>query len=519
MQFDLEAVNIDTASREIRRDGKAVAVEPKVFDLIVHLVESADRVVSKDELIEKIWDGRAISDATLSSCVKAARRALGDTGRDQSIIKTYHRRGFRFVGSFRTDASAFGPSDPAPVPDTEGIDLALPGRPSIAVLPFTTLDRHGEQELLAGGLLHDITVRLARTRWLFVTARASAQRFRLQDSDPATIGRALGVRYLLHGSVIRSADRFRLSVSLTETERGFEIWAETFDRVMGDIFSVQDEIGERVVSGIESEIELKERQRALLRPLASLDAWSAYHRGNDLLYRFSAEGHEQAEHFLDLAAELDPNSAPIFAGLSFLHWQRAFFETGKDREDDNARAIDHAQHAISLDPLDPQAHWMLGRTALLTGDLDQAVEELSAAVDLNPNFAKGHFSLGYGKLFRSPDADVIGDATAARRISPYDPMSFAYMCLFAEAHALAGDGAQAAIWARRAARQPNVHHHILAVAAWCLEAAGERDAALGCMAEAKRRRPDYSRAEFFRAYPYAEPNRAVVDDALRRLGI
>lgn len=519
MQFDLETAKIDTASREIRRDGENVAVEPKVFDLIVHLVESANRVVSKDELVEKIWEGRAISDATLSSCVKAARRALGDTGRDQNIIKTYHRRGFRFVGSLRTNAAAVEPTEPAPIADTEDIDLTPPGRPSIAVLPFTTLDRHGEQELLASGLLHDITVRLARTRWLFVTARASAQRFRLQDSDPATIGRALGVRYLLHGSVIRSANRFRLSVSLTETEHGFDIWAETFDRVMGDIFSVQDEVGDRVVSGIESEIELKERRRALLRPLASLDAWSAYHRGNDLLYRFSADAHEQAEHFLDLAAELDPNSAPIFAGLSFLHWQRAFFETGDDREDDVARAFDHARHAISLDPLDPQAHWMQGRCALLTGDLDQAVDELAAAVDLNPNFAKGHFSLGYGKLFHAAAADVIDNATAARRISPYDPMSFAYMCLFAEAHALKNDGEQAAIWAKRAARQPNVHHHILAVAAWCLEAAGDREAASRCLAEVKRRRPDYSRAEFFRAYPYAEPNRAQVDGALRRLGL
>ena len=528
MRYLLGTAEIDPTRREVLREGTVVDVEPKVFDLIVFLVENTDRVVSKDDLIKAVWDGRAIADTTLSTCVKAARRALGDNGRDQRMIRTLHGHGFRFVGPFRIDTDelqspAVTPSDDArPVnqgKQNHGLDLSLPGRPSIAVLPFSTLDKGcREQQLLAGGLLHDLTVRLARTRWLFVSARASAERFRMTTDGAEAIGRALGVRYLLHGSVIRSADRFRLTVALSDALQGCEIWAERFDRKLHELFAVQDEIADLVVAAVESEIELKERQRAMLRPLATLDAWTAYHQATHHLYRFSPDAHDQAERLFHLAAEADPGSSRVFAGLSFLHWQRAFFESSGHRERSIDRAADYAEQSLSLDPIDPQAHWVSGRAAMLRGDLDLAVDELSTAVELNPSHARGHFSLGYGKLFRKPEADVVDDAAAARRISPYDPMSFAYLCLLAEANVFLGHHDEAIAWARRAVRPRNAHYHIHAVAAWCLEAAGDHDAARAQAREVRQRRPDYSRAAFFRAYPYQEPQRRLVDGALKRLG-
>lgn len=528
MRYLMGATQIELVLREVRRAGKVVEVEPKVFDLIVYLAENADRVVSKDELIEAIWDGRAIADTTLSSCVKAARRALDDNGRDQRIICTIYGHGFRFVGPLRIEAAEMRKTADVAGDDLRlaktgdqhhDVDLSLPGRPSIAILPFTTLDKEGcEQQVLASGLLHDLTVRLARTRWLFVSARASAERFHMKADGAEGIGRALGVRYLLHGSVIRSADRFRLMVALSDAMQGCELWAQRFDRKLDDLFAVQDEIADLVVAAVESEIELKERQRAMLRPLATLDAWSAYHRATDHLYRFSPDAHDEAERLFHQAAEADPGSSRIFAGLSFLHWQRAFFESTDDRKSEITRSADYAEQSISLDPSDPQAHWVLGRAAMLQGDLDLAIDELSTAVELNPSHARGHFSLGYGKLFREPRADVLDDAAAARRISPYDPMSFAYLCLLAEANLLTGQRDQAIIWARRAARPRNAHYHIHAVAAWCLEAAGDHAEALAEAAEVRRRRPDYTRAAFFRAYPYQEPQRTLIDDALRRLG-
>ena len=222
--------------------------------------------------------------------------------------------------------------------------------------------------------------------------------------------------------------------------------------------------------------------------------------------------------FFQLAAKADPASSQVFAGLSFLHWQRAFFEAGPDRDSEIARAAEYGQHSVSLDPFDPAAHWVLGRSALLKGDLDVAVDELAAAVDLNPNYARAYFSLGYGNLFRGTGDDVIDCAAKARRISPYDPMSFAYLSLYAEANALAGEYGEATTWAKRAARQRNAHYHIAAVAAWCHELAGDHEAALRYAATLRQLRPNYSLAEFFRAYPYDDPMRGLIGGALSKLG-
>lgn len=515
MRFDLGAISIDEEQRALTRDGEAVPVEPLVFDAILYLIRHRDRVVTKAEMVDAIWSGRAISDATLSSCVRSARRALGDDGKTQAMIKTFHRRGFRFVGLASVAAVPAEPPPPAPA----DLDLTLPARPSIAVLPFATLAAHADQRLLANGLVQDITSRLARTRWLFVTARASAERFRAQADDPAAVGRALGVRYLLHGSVIRSADRFRTTVALTETDSGYEVWSQMFDRNLSDLFAVQDEICDLLVSGVESGIALQERQAASLRPIASLDAWGAYHRANDFLFDYSPGSRAEAAKLLDHAARLDPASARVTAAQSFLKWQDAFFEATGDRAGDVRQAMALGERAVGLDPLDPQAHWALGRAARLVEDMDYSVEELATAVDLNPSYANAHYSLGSGLKFQGRMEVALASVERARRISPYDPMMFSFMSLMAELNGLLGDHAAAAKWSMRAARSPNAHYNILAIAAWCHYLAGDRAAADAYLAETRRRRPDYSLAVYFRAFPFLPAERAPIEAALRALGL
>lgn len=516
--WKLGGITIDVAARELRRENTLVATEPQVFDLILYLVENADRVVGKPELVDHIWGGRAIADSTLSTSIKFARRALGDTGATQHMIKTLHRRGFRYVGPNKTVKSA---SQSSAVLETalNDLDLTPPDRPSIAVLPLKTMGSHADQHVLAAGLLSDITQRLSRTRWLFVTARASAEHFRGRSSDPIEVGRALGVKYLLHGSIIRAAGRFRLAIALTNALDGGEVWGESFDRSLDDLFQVQDDISDMVAAAVESQIELKERRIASLRPLASLDAWGTYHRATDLLLRFNHTTHDQAERLFERAGELDPGSARVFSGLSFLNWQRGFFDKGDARLRHIERAADFARHSIALDPMDAQAHWALGRASLLLGDLETAADDLSAAVRLNNNYARAHFSLGYAKLFNGDFDDVLAHAATARRLSPYDPMAFAYLSLSAETHALRGDADDAVLWAKRAARRPRAHYHIKAVAAWCCEAAGDHAAAAQFMADALIHRPNYSCDEFFQAYPYAGAARETVERSLRALGL
>ena len=537
--FYFASCMIDTAKRELRNAGTIVAVEPKVFDLLLHLIEHGERVVTKDELVETIWQGRAISDSALSSCIKAARRVIGDDGRRQSLIRTIHGRGFRFIGdvSHAPDErqilscntreadkieTVSACSDMECVESecfTVDLDLSLPKQPSIAVLPLQELNAASDNFCLAEGLTHDLTVRLARTRWLFVAARASTSKLRTNGLDGIDIGHRLGVRYVLHGTLIQADRRFRLSIALCDVVGKCEVWAEQFDRTIDDLFAVQDEIGDLVIAAVESEIEQQERRRAELTPLASLDAWSAYHRACNHLYRFTPQDADQADQHLQLAARLDPNSPRIFAGLSFLHWQRAFLENATDRRDEISKALDFARQSVSLDALDPLGHWALGRANILEGAYSEAVEELETCVSLNPNFAVGQYSLAFGMTFTGQRAGSLAAVARARRLSPYDPMTYAFMSQLAVIHALEGDGAAAAKWSARAVRQPNAHYHIFAIAVWCHMLAGRRSEARAYLLELLRCRPGYSMQEYFRAFPYPAPRRSEVARLLTEAGL
>jgi TolB-like protein/DNA-binding winged helix-turn-helix (wHTH) protein len=560
MIYLIGAIAIDTEAYEVRSDGSPVAVEPQVFDLLVLLVENRDRIVTRDEIIERVWKGRIVSDAAISSRIKAARRAIGDDGKAQGLIRTIHRRGLRFVGdvvvegarlpaldsahaepalvSFETEAlrlterpTLLVGNTPAPLGNSlslgvdttdsaTGLDLSLPNRPSLVVLPFQLLggDEHGQ--IMADGLALDIMTRLARTRWLFVISRGSAFMFRNSTQDVKSIALRLGVRYVVQGDVQFLGGRIRIRTALTDAVATREVWAEHFDRNVNDIFEIQDEIANLVVGAVEGEIEQTERQRALLTHPANLDAWSAYHRATWLMYQFTPESYVEAERLFKLAARLDPNASRVFAGLSFVHWQRAFLEIGKDRDGEIKRALEYAQQALNLDPREPQGHWALGRAFLLQEDFDLALEEVEHSIKLNPNFAMGHYSSGFTRMLVGDYAGTGAAVQQARRLSPYDLMSFAMLATQAVNAAFSGDGEEAALLADRAARQPNAHYHIYAIAALCNAIALRHDTARQYIDRLAKAHPGYRIKDYFRAFPYRTDSlRDKVRKELMALGL
>lgn len=544
MMYRIGSCLVDTGRFEIRRDGAGVAVEPQVFDLIVLLIENRERIVTRDEMVEKIWKGRIVSEAAISSRIKDARRALGDDGRTQSLIRTIHRRGFRFVGEVVNEAEAAEDAAPLPSPriaatpdrssapleeavheparqgllllqnpqaqrlGEEGVldlDLSLPKQPSIVVLPFFMVSGEQDSQIIADGLSLDLMTRLARTRWLFVISRGTAFMFRGPSHDARSVSRKLGVRYVLQGNMQFVGKRVRVQAALIDAVAGHEAWAEQFDRALDDIFLVQDEIAGDIVSAVEAEIEQSERRRALLAHPSSLDAWSAYHRATWHMYQFTREGYEEAERLFKLAAKLDPNAARVFAGLSFVHWQRAFLEIGHDREGEIQQAFDCARHALLLDPREPQGYWALGRACLLRHDLDEAVEEIGRSVQLNPSFAMGHYSVAFARMLKADNSQSERNVLQARRLSPYDLMSFAMLAVQAFNATLLGRLDDGADLADRAVRQPNSHHHILAIAAFCNAAAGREHMSRRHIAQLRGVQPGYRIADYFRAFPYRDP--------------
>jgi TolB-like protein/DNA-binding winged helix-turn-helix (wHTH) protein len=556
MIYSIGPVLIDTQAYEVRKDGASMSVEPQVFDLLVLLIENRDRIVTRDEIIERVWKGRIVSEAAISSRIKAARRVIGDDGKAQGLIRTIHRRGLRFVGDVETErarlaSTSDGESAPtvpaghrllhgsvsrfstghaltASAPEADlvnsdtasGLDLSLPNRPSLVVLPFALLGGDEHARVITDGLTLDIMTRLARTRWLFVISRGTAFMFRSSVQDIKSIAQKLGVQYVVQGNVQFLGRRVRVNVALTDALSEREVWAEQFDRSIDDIFAIQDDIANIIVGSVESEIELSERQRALLKHPATLDAWSAYHRATWLMYQFTPEAYEEAERLFNLSARLDPNSARVYAGLSFVHWQRAFLEIGKDRNGEIQLALENAQRALNIDPREPQAHWALGRAFLLQRDFDLAIEEIGQSIELSPSFALGHYSSAFARLL---SGDHVGSASAvrqARRLSPYDIMSFAMLALEAFDAALAGKHEQAANLADRAARQPNAHYHILAIAAFCNAIAGRDGVARQYVERLAKAHPGYRIGDYFRAFPYrTDTLKRQIHREFRRLGL
>ncbi|QQS12648.1 MAG: winged helix-turn-helix domain-containing protein [Rhodospirillales bacterium] len=522
---------IDTATREVRRAGRPIAVEPKVFDLLLFLIAHRDRVLAKDEIVERIWARRAVSDAALSSCVKAARRALGDDGRAQSVIRTVHRRGFRFIGAVAEDAPpvAAPGSGVAPGDDPGGApppgmalhqDLTPPREPSIVVLPIEILSATEGAGTVADGIVQDIITGLGRTRRFFVIGRGTAFALRGRAGDPRDVARSLGVRYILSGSLRYDGRRIRLSASLADAVEPFEVWADSFDRAVDDILALQDEVSELIVSRVQTRIEDSERREAMRRPIARLDAWSAYYRARWHLDRHTARDYDEAEGLLGVAARLDPTAARIFAGLSFVHRQRAFLNLTTDRGAEVERAVDLARHSLSLDPQDPQSHWAFGRALMLRCEVEAARQAFETSTSLNPSFAIGQYSVGFAHAMAGTTGTSDEALAKALRLSPIDPMRFAMLATHAFNCVRSGEPERAADLARLAAAQPNAHYHIFAIAALCGALAGQRQDAGRHLRRLRGIRTDYTSADFFDAFPFqSEAHIAMFREGFKLIGI
>lgn len=509
MIYRFDDCELDTAAQELRRGGDVQPVEPQVFALLAFLVENRDRLVSRDDILDAIWHGRIVSDSALSSRIKAVRQAVGDDGQAQRLIRTVHKRGFRFVGTVETGeapaeagAVAAQPVSEAVPPEAELFSAAtiqLPSEPSVAILPFQTIGEPGG--VLAEGLAHDLITRLGRARWLFVIARGSAFRFRGAGQNPAGVAATLGVRYVAHGAVQTAGRRVRVHAALTDRTSGAEIWSEQYDRSRDDLFAVQTEISDSIAASVESQIEFSERGRSLLKPSENLDAWEAYHRGCWHMFKFRPEHYEMAERYFLRSIELDRTSPRPLSGLSFVHWQRAFLEISEDRAGEIARARELAEEALSLDPRDPQGYHALGRAYLLAGDVQAAEGELQKAVDLNPSFALGHYSLAFSLYLAGLTEEGLESVGRAERLSPYDPMRFAMFAVKAMQLVSMGAADEAADLVRRAVKESNAHFHILAIAAHVFAQAGQPDEAAEYLRRLYAIRPGYDAETYLRAFP------------------
>jgi TolB-like protein len=345
--FQFANFSIDTDRRELRGAAGVIHVEPQVFDLLLHFVQNANRVISKDELIEQIWKGRVISNAALNSRINSARRAIGDNGRQQALIRTIQRRGFLLAAEVTTRTSeqlSFVTESTARLM-SESPTLKVPDKPSIAVLQFQNLSGDPEQEYFADGVVEDIITGLSRIKWLFVIARNSSFTYKGHAVDVKRVSRELGVRYVLEGSVRKAGERVRISTQLVEAETGVHLWAERYDRRLEDIFALQDEITLNVIGAIEPSLRDAEIRRVERKRPDNLDAYDLVLRAIPQVYVAMPENATNAMPVLEraLALEVDyPAAQGLLAWCHEILFVRAGF-----KEDNRVAAIRHARAAVT----------------------------------------------------------------------------------------------------------------------------------------------------------------------------
>ncbi|MGD1879026.1 MAG: winged helix-turn-helix domain-containing tetratricopeptide repeat protein [Kiloniellaceae bacterium] len=452
MRYLFEDFTLDLDRRELVRGDAAIAITPLAFDLLTYLVQNRSHVVSKDLLLDAVWDGRIVSEATLSSHINAVRRAVGDSGGEQRLVRTVARKGFRFVGSVMEEEADRQAATPAlHAAKVEPLPLPLPDKPSIAVLPFLNLSGDPQQDYFADGIVEDIIGALARMRWLFVTARNSSFAYKDRTADVKQVGRELGVRYVLEGSLRKSADRIRITGQLIDAHSGAHIWAERFEGVLGDIFELQDQVTTGVVGAITPRLERAEIERALHKPTESLDAYDYYLRGMADIHQGTRDGVTRAQPLFRKAIDADPNFASAHAMAAWCHFWRKFNGWMEDRPHEIEEGVELARRAIELGPDDAVALARGGHAlAHFLGDIDGGIELVDRALVLNPNFAVGWFLSGFLRIWKDAPDDAIERFQCAMRLSPLDSEMFRMQAGTAMAHLLANRPDDAILWAERA---------------------------------------------------------------------
>ncbi len=447
--------------------------------------------------------------------LEAAARQFEAEGLDFAPI----RHAWRAARS-RQDESAIVATAAAPL--AAPVDSALaaaPRRASVAVMPFAdTLVVPGSPVGVGDALAHDVITRLAKLRSLFVIAQGTMFALKERSVAAEDAGRMLDVDYVVGGSVRRQGERLAVTAELTETRSAKVVWAELFNEKLDDALAVLEEIGNRIVASIASEIETNERNRAILRPPNSLDAWEALHRGLWHMYRFTHADNEQARHFFQTALRLDPAFSRAHAGLSFAHWQNAF-QGWADRERETALAVEAAGRSLLADDRDPAAHWAQGRALWLRGRHDESVAALARAVELSPNFAQGHYALAFVQSQSGDPVAAVSASDYSRSLSPFDPLLFAMLGARAMALVRLGQIDEAADSATKAAARPNAHPHIYAIAAYSLALAGSLDAARDHAAAVRKALPGYTIADFLRAFRFDADGEALFREGAKRVGM
>jgi TolB-like protein len=502
----------DSGAGQLWRGDEEIRLAPRASALLAALAERSMQVVTKEELIDRVWDGKAVGDDALTSCVRELRRALGDDPRKPRLVETRHRRGYRLLLPAAPAATESSATEKSP-------SLSLSDKASIAVLPFQNLSGDAEQEYFADGMAEDILTALSRFPSLFVIARKSSFVYKDKAIDIKQIARDLGVRYVLEGSVRRAGSRVRITGQLIQADIGIHIWADRYEGDLDDIFALQDRVTEAVAGAIAPSIQRAEIERAQRRPPGSLAAYDLYLRALPLYNKMTREANDAGCDLLERAIGLDPNYAAAMALLSLLldcritqGWSAAA-EVGE-------RSRKYLQLARQIDAHDPDVLALLARgAAYLDGRHEEAISLIQRTLILNPNSATAWTMAGWIYVYAGQPETAAAHLQRAMRLNPRDPTDFQTLVPLSHAFLQLRRDGEALDAARQATQRAPNYMASWRVLASILALTGRLDEAQAAMATVLRLAPTMSLARMKSMPTWTEAARARYFEGLRLAGM
>jgi TolB-like protein/tetratricopeptide (TPR) repeat protein len=503
-RLDMDAEMLFSGARPIVLGQRAVA-------LLRLLLERAGEPVSKDALFEAAWPGLAIEDSNLTVQIAALLRVFDEAGGNAHWIETMPRRGYRYVGPAAVTRGAAAASSP-PMPPV------LPDKPSVAVLPFTTLSRDADQEYFADGMVEDIIAGLSRIKWLFVIARHSSLAYKGGAVDVKRVGRELGVRYLVEGSIRKDGQRVRISAQMIEAENGGVLWTERFERPLDDVFALQDEIALNVVSAIEPSLRRAEVERVKRKRPDSLDAYDLVLQAQSDVDSGMPAQVTKALVLLKRALAIDPTYALADANAAMCH-HCLFLRSGL-REEDRLASVRHAHKAIARGRDDPRALTLAGFSIGMDGhDRAAAFIALEAALAISPSSALTYI-LGSVMMAWGGEAErAIEWSERGMRLSPLDSWAFAAFDAQAMGHFHLGRYDRAAIAAYKSVHANPAHSITYVQLAAALAKLGRLEEAKTAAAKVLELHPAFRYSRQFVGVDCAPALAASMSEALRAVGL
>jgi TolB-like protein len=523
VQFVFGEYMLDPDRRELTNAVEPIALGPRVFDLLLYLVRHRERVVGKEELLDAVWGGRIVSESTVTSHINAMRKAIGDSGSEQRLVRTVARKGFRFVANVRELAlpDDLGRSGQVLSGANGPLELVIPKKPSIAALPFLNLSGDPEQEYFADGMVEDIITSLSRVGWLFVIARNSSFAYKGRLVDVKQVSRELGVRYVLEGSVRKASNRVRITGQLVDATTGGNLWAERFEGSLDDIFQLQDEMVASVVCAIMPQLERAEIERAQHKPTEILDAYDYYLRGMTNFHVGTKDGLDCALSLFHRAIELDPEYASAYGMAAFCCYWRRISGWMADYEQEVAEGARLALRAVELGKHDAVALTRGGHAlGHFGGDLDTCINIVDRALVLNPNLSAAWYLSGFQRISRGEPDLAIPRFERAMRLSPLDPETVRMRTGMAMAHLFAGRLDAASSWAEKASGELPTFLLAFGIIAAIQALAGRTEEAQRAMCECRRLNPTLRISNLSQWVLLRRPQDfAMLADGLRKSGL